>query len=327
MNLIEQIDFICNRFLLDINNINNKDLQKIFNMYQLIINDTDIGIDVDLNIDKLKQVIISHFNEKWNKIKRVICYDNQFKITYKTEVWVFLLNDDFPSLNVYEEPSIDSQCIDKININDFFIEIDRVKEWIKIIYYNFNTRDVIVIGYTRYKVPLKNKIQKIFKGINNYDWNININPNFTYNISIVEDEQKDIDFFIDNKYLCIVNQADMINYDIFYRENGAYSNMILELKTDRINIINKFEREQLIISSNVWTTYVEEGFDITECLCCKIRLIKNNNFMIAQVICENEGGNYLDLDNLRPVCGICYYNCKNMNMIEYIKKNNFYLIK
>jgi hypothetical protein len=62
------------------------------------------------------------------------------------EVWTFIINDDYGSWNVRENPSIKSNKIVAISQGDNFIVKDKKNEWLNIKYQNYT-------GWVRYLIP------------------------------------------------------------------------------------------------------------------------------------------------------------------------------
>ena len=78
------------------------------------------------------------------------------------------------------------------------------------------------------------------------------------------------------------------------------------------------------VKDDVWNTYIGEGIAKHKCLCCKMTLIDKAKFDCGHVISEKNGGN-LSIRNLRPICNGCNLSMCSENMIEYVKKHEYYI--
>lgn len=74
----------------------------------------------------------------------------------------------------------------------------------------------------------------------------------------------------------------------------------------------------------MWNTYIGEGIAKHKCLCSKLTLIDKAKFDYGHVISEKNGG-ILSIRNLRPVYNGCNLSMKTDNMIEYVKKHEYYI--
>lgn len=89
--------------------------------------------------------------------------DDCYTIDSNEKLWQFK-SDSLQNWCIYEQIDINSNIINKIENGDFFIEMDRKNEWLKIKYKN-------IIGYVRYLVPNMYDIvlpKKISGDFNNY---------------------------------------------------------------------------------------------------------------------------------------------------------------
>lgn len=78
---------------------------------------------------------------------RQINNDNEINTNLNNEeVWTFIINDDYGSWNVFENPSIKSNKIVAISQGDNFIVKDKKNEWLNIKYQNYT-------GWIRYRIP------------------------------------------------------------------------------------------------------------------------------------------------------------------------------
>jgi 5-methylcytosine-specific restriction endonuclease McrA len=78
------------------------------------------------------------------------------------------------------------------------------------------------------------------------------------------------------------------------------------------------------LKSLIWDKYIGEDIIKHRCCCCKIRIIKITDFHAGHIIAQSTGGKDT-IDNLRPICKECNLSMGNMNMIDYIKKHEFYI--
>jgi hypothetical protein len=69
-----------------------------------------------------------------------------------------------------------------------------------------------------------------------------------------------------------------------------------------------------------WNTYIGEEVGRTPCLCCKSNFITPFNFQCGHIVAEADGGT-INIDNLRPICGICNSSMGTINMCEYALDN------
>ena len=78
---------------------------------------------------------------------RQINNDNEINTNLNNEeVWTFIINDDYGSWSVFENPSIKSNKIVAISHGDNFIVKDKKNEWLNIKYKNYT-------GWIRYRIP------------------------------------------------------------------------------------------------------------------------------------------------------------------------------
>ena len=78
------------------------------------------------------------------------------------------------------------------------------------------------------------------------------------------------------------------------------------------------------VKDDVWNTYIGEGIAKHKCLCCKMTIIDKAKFDCGHVISEKNGGT-LSIRNLRPVCNGCNLSMSSENMIDYVKKHEYYI--
>jgi hypothetical protein len=78
------------------------------------------------------------------------------------------------------------------------------------------------------------------------------------------------------------------------------------------------------VKDDVWNTYIGEGIAKHKCLCCKMTTIDKAKFDCGHVISEKNGGT-LSIRNLRPVCNGCNLSMSSENMIDYVKKHEYYI--
>jgi len=78
------------------------------------------------------------------------------------------------------------------------------------------------------------------------------------------------------------------------------------------------------VKDDVWNTYIGEGIAKHKCLCCKLTTIDKAKFDCGHVVSEKNGGNQ-SIRNLRPICNGCNLSMAAENMIEYVKKHEYYI--
>jgi len=78
------------------------------------------------------------------------------------------------------------------------------------------------------------------------------------------------------------------------------------------------------VKTHVWELYIGPHINEHRCLCCKKTLIKITNFDVGHVISEANGGT-LEIGNLRPICSVCNFSMKTVNMVEFVKKYGYYI--
>ncbi len=66
--------------------------------------------------------------------------------------------------------------------------------------------------------------------------------------------------------------------------------------------------------------YIGEEVGTTDCMCCKSNKIIQHTFHYGHVTAEDMGGD-ITLGNLRPICSVCNYSMRTMNMKEFAKSN------
>ena len=78
------------------------------------------------------------------------------------------------------------------------------------------------------------------------------------------------------------------------------------------------------VKNDVWNTYIGEGIARHRCLCCKRATIDKTDFHCGHVISEKDGG-ALSINNLRPICASCNNSMKCDNMIEFVKRHEYFI--
>lgn len=78
------------------------------------------------------------------------------------------------------------------------------------------------------------------------------------------------------------------------------------------------------VKDDVWNTYVGEGIAKHKCLCCKLTTIDKAKFDCGHVVSEKNGGNQ-SIRNLRPICNGCNLSMAAENMIEYVKRHEYFI--
>jgi len=78
------------------------------------------------------------------------------------------------------------------------------------------------------------------------------------------------------------------------------------------------------VKDDVWNTYIGEGIAKHKCLCCKMTTIDKAKFDCGHVVSEKNGGT-LSIRNLRPVCNGCNLSMGSEDMIDYVKKHEYYI--
>jgi hypothetical protein len=78
------------------------------------------------------------------------------------------------------------------------------------------------------------------------------------------------------------------------------------------------------VKDDVWNTYIGEGIAKHKCLCCKLTTIDKADFHCGHVVSEKNGGT-LSIKNLRPVCHGCNLSMGCDNMIEYVKRHEYFI--
>lgn len=72
----------------------------------------------------------------------------------------------------------------------------------------------------------------------------------------------------------------------------------------------------------VWNEYIGSGEGKGVCFCCGLEPLLRSNYECGHVVSKAKGG--LDqLNNLRPVCGMCNKSMGVKNMIEFANENGF----
>ena len=74
----------------------------------------------------------------------------------------------------------------------------------------------------------------------------------------------------------------------------------------------------------IWNRYIGEDIIKHRCCCCKIRYIRNTDFHAGHIIAQSKGGKDT-IENLRPICSQCNLGMGTINMIDYIKRHEFYI--
>ena len=76
------------------------------------------------------------------------------------------------------------------------------------------------------------------------------------------------------------------------------------------------------IRNLTWYRWIGEDVAKSLCMCCEKEPIKMFNFECGHVIAKANGGQ-MDIENLRPICGICNKSMKTEHMAIFKKKNNY----
>ena len=78
------------------------------------------------------------------------------------------------------------------------------------------------------------------------------------------------------------------------------------------------------IRSQLWGIYISEYINEHTCCCCKKNRVTIKNFEIGYVVSKKNGGSD-DIHNLRPICAVCKHISSNDDMIDIIKKYEYYI--
>lgn len=76
------------------------------------------------------------------------------------------------------------------------------------------------------------------------------------------------------------------------------------------------------LKNSVWNNYI--GLDVKKdiCFCCKSEPITTGNFECGHITAECQGGK-TNLQNLRPICGLCNKSMGKKNMYDFMSKCGF----
>lgn len=84
------------------------------------------------------------------------------------------------------------------------------------------------------------------------------------------------------------------------------------------------EKIPATVRNAVWVTYNGKVLQ-TNCWCCGVEPITKGNFECGHIVSEKNGGK-VNLDNLRPICGLCNKSMGIKNMNDFMEKyglNNY----
>jgi len=117
-----------------------------------------------------------------------------------------------------------------------------------------------------------------------------------------------------------MGKRDMIDY---IKQYGLYlispiNNLYSYDSSSSTTIIPK------AIKSQIWGNYIGEYINEHTCCCCKKIHITIRNFEVGYVISKKNGGNE-DILNLRPICAVCKHISTNDDIIDVIKKYEYYI--
>ena len=87
-----------------------------------------------------------------------------------------------------------------------------------------------------------------------------------------------------------------------------------------INFIKDKYKKKYISKSlkiKVWNTYIGKETGCHLCMCCKHNEITQMNFEAGHIKSERYGGE-TNVENLRPICGICNKSMKCKDMREFM---------
>jgi len=121
------------------------------------------------------------------------------------------------------------------------------------------------------------------------------------------------------------------------RKTGAYNHMeeikklqvdnklledeVMKLKKPK-SLKSKKEAIPKAVRLKVWTKYI--GIDKADgkCFCCRDKIIYQQDFQCGHIQSEHSGG-MVNIQNLRPVCGICNSSMGTKNMFEFMEQYGF----
>ena len=73
------------------------------------------------------------------------------------------------------------------------------------------------------------------------------------------------------------------------------------------------------VRMQVWGKYIGLKHGLSNCWCCKTIPISQFNFECGHVVSRKDNG-LTNIENLRPICGLCNKSMGTENMLHFMKK-------
>ncbi len=105
---------------------------------------------------------------------------------------------------------------------------------------------------------------------------------------------------------------------------NKFNNIIVEQNKSKNNKKRKYTRHRKIpatVRNTIWKLHMGDENE-SKCCCCNIEPITKGNFECGHIISHVDGGK-IQLDNLRPICGLCNKSMSTMNMIDFMKQYGY----
>jgi len=185
-------------------------------------------------------------------------------------------------------------------------------------FYNKHVKINIVLHGDKYKKLLNDTLRKIKQ------------PCYTNSTPINFDLDGTMDLyeFVETMNLyTFVNGMDKYDHKETVTEKTQKSknikSKIEDLTTDAkpVKKVTKKTKEKIpaAIRNIVW--HQQNGDNaLGKCFCCKVELISKANFECGHIVSEKHGGS-IEIDNLRPICGLCNKSMGTCDMHVFMEKH------
>ena len=75
------------------------------------------------------------------------------------------------------------------------------------------------------------------------------------------------------------------------------------------------------VRNTIWNKYIGDK-EKAKCYCCKIEPITKGNYDCGHIISDKDGGE-INIENMRPICGLCNKSMGAMNMTKFMKQYGY----
>jgi hypothetical protein len=87
---------------------------------------------------------------------------------------------------------------------------------------------------------------------------------------------------------------------------------------------SKIKKEAIpkAVRIKVWSKYIGKYEAKGKCFCCRDKVIDQQDFQCGHIQSEHNGGK-VNIQNLRPICGMCNRSMGTKNMFEFMEQYGF----